>query len=166
MASICFRRAWPTSSMAQKAKGWTHFEIISVDVMASMQGSVDTTANVVPQKVASIPPFEASTPETWSQRHFSGADESLNPGVDSKWGQHLWYNIYCEEEALTLLWSRCVNSTMESMPRQWSNIWAKVWRVSGPNMLRERRGDSENGGLWAEVVAFPLGVPMEGTELI
>ena len=62
-------------------------------------------------------------PETWSKLHFSGADEPLNPGIDSRWSQRLWYNIHCGEEASTPLWSRCVNSTVESTLRQWSNIW-------------------------------------------
>ena len=43
--------------------------------------------------------------------------------IESRWSWRLWYNIYCGEEALTPLWSWCVNSTVESTPRQWSNIW-------------------------------------------
>ena len=64
-----------------------------------------------------------STPETWSQRHFSGTDEPLNPGIDSWRSQRLWYNIHCGEEASTPLWSRCVNSTVESTLRNGANIW-------------------------------------------
>ena len=72
-------------------------------LLASLPCAVDTTANVEPQKVALIPPFLWY----WRLKHNM---ESM-PLYWGRWIRRLWYNIYCREEASTLLWSRCVNSS-------------------------------------------------------
>ena len=50
------------------------------------------------------------TPETWSQRHFSGADESLNPGGVDACGTTSTVEkrrrFHCGADASTPQWSR------------------------------------------------------------